>query len=291
MCGRGRVTLASVGAIALSIGVVSPGLSDSGAIPPRLPDSVDVQQANTSQLQNLAQSITVKVISGQTWGSGILFQRQGQTYTVVTNRHVLNPSNTHSIQTPDGGIYSATAIEGSNFDGNDLGLLQFSSPNDYPIPSLNHSLPLAVGDEVFAAGFPFEGNPGFTFKTGQVSLLMDKAFNGGYQIGYTNSVEKGMSGGPLLNRQGVIVGINGMHAYPLWGNPYVFSDGSAPAPSMQEQMSQLSWAIPLQTFLIGTGQAVAPFPMPKLLPSSPGIPPLPDPIIYYPPASVPELLW
>ncbi|MFM6409050.1 MAG: serine protease, partial [Microcystis sp.] len=61
-------------------------------------------------------------------------------------------------------------------------------------------------------------------------------------------IKNGMSGGPLLNRQGKVIGINGIHAYPLWGKSYVFADGTVTSPALWEQMSRLCWAIPIRTF-------------------------------------------
>jgi hypothetical protein len=43
------------------------------------------------------------------------------------------------------------------------------------------------------------------------------------------------------------VGINGLHANPIWGDPYVFEDGSYPTDAQREQISQYSWGIPLET--------------------------------------------
>lgn len=212
-------------------------------------------QLSAEQLYQLAQSITVKVLSGQNWGSGIIINHQGQVYTVVTNEHVLifGDGESYPIQTPDGQTHQADLVKTIHFGENDLGLLQFRSANAYTVASLGDSSQIAVGDEVFAAGFPFEADPsqsqGFVFTTGKISQLIDKVLVGGYQIGYTNDIEKGMSGGPLLNGQGKVIGINSMHKYPLWGNPYIFTDGSVASEVMQEQMSQLSWAVPVQTFL------------------------------------------
>ncbi len=204
-------------------------------------------RGSVSQLQQLARAITVKVFSGDTWGSGIVIQKQGQVYTVVTNEHVLVAGNGHRIQTSDGRVYSARVVKGDRFGGNDLGLLQFSSAAAYTVATLAASSSLQVGDEVLAAGFPIEGNPGFSLAAGQISLLPEKALEQGYQLAYTNDIQKGMSGGPLLNQQGQVVGINGMHAYPLWGDPYVFQDGSLPCPAMRDVMVKSSWAIPIET--------------------------------------------
>ncbi|MCA1992984.1 MAG: serine protease [Coleofasciculus sp. S288] len=213
-------------------------------------------ELSVQQLSQLAKSITVKVLSGETWGSGILIHRQGPIYTVVTNEHVLTPGygKPYRIQTANGRLYSAIVPRTVGFNGNDLGVLQFRSDTGvYAVASLGDSSTVAQGNEVFAAGFPF-GSTGFVFTTGQISLLLDKALEGGYQIGYTNDIQKGMSGGPLLNRQGQVVGINGRHAYPLWGNGYLFKDGSAPSQQLQEQIIQLSWAVPMETFVQQAGQ-------------------------------------
>ena len=201
-------------------------------------------------LDRVAKSITVKVRSGNSWGSGILLQRQGQVYTVVTNRHVLNLGDyPYIIETPDGDTYEANLPSiNMPFGGNDLAVLQFRSLDKfYQIASLKSSRTLSEGDRVFAAGFPFDGR-GFVLTKGWVSLLPDRDLEQGYKIGYTNDIQKGMSGGPLLNSQGEVVGINGMHAYPLWGDPYVYRDGSLPSADVRDRMIALAFAIPIDTF-------------------------------------------
>lgn len=205
-------------------------------------------------LRDQARLITVKVLSGDSWGSGILIQQQGQLYRVLTNEHVLQTGNEYRIQTLDGRVHLASRYQAVSLNGNDLALLQFRSTDAvYTVARLGKAVTLAVGDEVLAAGFPFETDvsqpTGFKFTDGQVSLVTEKALDGGYQIGYTNAVEKGMSGGPVLNLQGEVVAINGMHPYPLWGDPYVFEDGSKPCAPMHDLMVKSSWAIPIETFI------------------------------------------
>jgi len=208
------------------------------------------QKLTVAQVKNEARAITVKVLSGYGGGSGILIKKQDQTYTILTNDHVLAVGESHRIQTPDGKIYQGELLRNQSFEGNDLVLLQFKSASEYAVARLASS-PLVVGDEVFAAGFPGEDaaeKRAFEFLSGSISFLCPKALAGGYQIGYSNPVPKGMSGGPLLNSRGEVVGINGMHAYPLWGDPYVFKDGSKPDLPM-DLMLRSSWAIPIETFV------------------------------------------
>lgn len=219
-----------------------------------LAQSLDQNQAE-QQLYAVARSITVKVLSHESWGSGILIQKQGNVYTVLTNAHVLNQSygNLIRIQTPDGKIYVSQPVKEFRRSDNDLALVSFHSSEKYSIASLYSSPLPSVGDNVFASGFPFETErpqgKDFMFTQGQVKSISNKAFAQGYQFGFTNLIKVGMSGGPLLNSKGKVIGINGLQANPLWGNPYVFSDGSIASGSIAGQMSQLSWAIPIQAFL------------------------------------------
>lgn len=222
--------------------------------------ALTVEQQNKIQREKVLQfleirsrSITVKLFSGNTWGSGILIHRQGDQYFVLTNEHVLLMGSQYKVQTPDGRSYSGFLYQKTQFQGNDLALLYFNSAAKYAIAPVGKSSTLRVGNQVFAAGFPIQAKMaekgGFQFTQGQISLLVAKPFEGGYQIGYSNKVVKGMSGGPLMNSQGIVVGINGMHAYPLWGDPYIFQDGSSPPITLQRMLINSSWAIPMETFL------------------------------------------
>ncbi|MCP2727067.1 serine protease [Limnofasciculus baicalensis] len=51
----------------------------------------------------------------------------------------------------------------------------------------------------------------------------------GYRLGYTNEIVEGMSGGPIFNSKGLLVGINGRMKYgePAFGI-YGFEDGTQP---------------------------------------------------------------
>ncbi|MDF5726870.1 MAG: serine protease [Rhizonema sp. PD38] len=222
------------------------------------------QISTTDKLKQQAESITVRVLSGNGGGSGTLIAKQGQVYTVLTNKHVLTSGESYRIQTPDGFVYSADVVKKVNFGVNDLALLQFTSlGSNYAVASLPEKSKLVQetgvlknlveNEEVFAAGFVDDANgndqgkPPLKFNTGKITLLLDKSFQGGYRIGYTNDIQKGMSGGPILNSRGELIGINGVNAYPLFGDPYVFEDGSKPNDDLKEKMTRSSWGVPIQT--------------------------------------------
>lgn len=203
------------------------------------------------QLYRTARSITVKVFSGDTWGSGILIRRKEYSYIVLSSAHLINSATTYKVQTSDGHIFSARLLRSYHTSNHDIGFLEFHSEQfNYEVASLSNST-VTPGDPVIAAGYSFEAesnnSDGFVITQGKISWLLDQALINGYQIGYTNDVGQGMSGGPLLNVYGQVIGMNGMDKYPLWGTPYVFKDGSVPSKEFQEKMRYYSWAIPINT--------------------------------------------
>lgn len=198
------------------------------------------------KLKDRATKITVKVQSGSAQGSGILIDKQGSIYTVVTNAHVIKEGAKHAVMTFDNKQHEAKLLV--RFDeqagDDDLAVLQFDSPHgEYEVAELRRASTLNPTEKVVAAGFPGTKEQ-FALKYGDFSIRLPQALKGGYQIGYLIDVEKGMSGGPLLDDWGQVVGINGKHQ-PLWSNSYDYEDGSQPSQPVEE-LDQYSWAIPIE---------------------------------------------
>ncbi|MBD2611883.1 trypsin-like peptidase domain-containing protein [Nostoc punctiforme FACHB-252] len=222
-------------------------------------------QLSVEQLQKLAKNIAVKILASELLGSGTLLQRQGEIYTVITNAHVLRAAKPlYQIQTSDGRVYQATVLQLAKFQQNDLAVLQFRSPDIvYSVANIPDASNLRVGNEVFVGGFISNlatqkqstlTKTQFVFTSGKVTLLLDKALEQGYQIGYTNDVRKGMSGAPLLNIRGEVVGINSLHKDPLWETPEVYQDGSQPEAHLQELITRSSMAVPIRKELLQNHQ-------------------------------------
>lgn len=203
---------------------------------------------STEPLQQVAKSITVKVKAGNSNGSGTLIKKDGGYYAVLTNQHVLIGGEPYRIQTQDGMIHRATALSiKEQLNQKDLALLVFRSDTEYQVATVAAaSAKPSLNEEVFAAGFPFDSKQ-IAFTKGKVSQWSEKSLKGGYQIGYSNEIEKGMSGGPMLNWRGELIGINGMLAYPPFGNPYVFEDNSQPTDTQRQEMIRSSWGISIET--------------------------------------------
>jgi S1-C subfamily serine protease len=218
-----------------------------------------LSELSQPQLKQQATTITVKVLSTQFLGTGILLKRQNNIYTILTNAHVLEADEPpYKIETPDKQIHQAKVSKKANFGKYDLAILEFSSSKNYSIATIGTQP--KIGDEVFIAGFPAneETVKNFTFTTGKIALVLEKALERGYQIGYTNQLEKGMSGGALLNKQGELIGVNGMHAYPIWDTPSVFIDGKPATETLHQQIVRLSWAVAIEKLNLSPPRSQSP---------------------------------
>lgn len=220
---------------------------------------------STKQIATTARQISVRILTHEGMGTGIIIARQGHIYEVLTNSHVVNnPDQNYTILTADGQTHAVQRLQSSQFGDKDLALVQFASDRTYQVAAIGDSNALSIGDPVYAAGFPSWhwvnsqaiedtrnwGIRAFRFTEGIVKMLPEKSLQQGYQLGYTNEIESGMSGGPVLDKEGRLIGVNGGLKYPPQGKiAFIFADGTMPSEALFQQMESLSWAIPINTFL------------------------------------------
>lgn len=210
------------------------------------------------RVNHAAKNITFKVYDDENFlGSGTLISRQQNQYFVLTNKHVLRSGKSpYQVKAPDGKFHDALALDPNTFPHEDLIVLSFQSDRaEYKTPEFNDYSRLRIDEAVFAVGFPLVStsknetlqaiSPSLNITEGQVTSILDKPLLEGYQIAYSNDVRKGMSGGPLLNQAGKVVGVNGKQAYPLWDVPDLYQDKSPVDGSLQSLINRSSLAIPI----------------------------------------------
>jgi Trypsin-like peptidase domain/WD domain, G-beta repeat len=169
---------------------------------------------SSKQVNNIAKQITVR-IDGTDKGSGVIVKRQGNVYTVLTNAHVLRKKGKYTVQTQDDKIHDINYQNVKFLPNNiDLATFQFSSDKTYTIAKLSNSDDVFWGDRIYVTGYPMPdkqiAKPTLTFLAGGISDILDEPNPSGYALVYNNPAKKGMSGGPVLNEEGEVVGINGM---------------------------------------------------------------------------------
>ena len=140
-------------------------------------------------------------------GSGVVIDTNG---TILTSLHVITQAIEIQVIFPDGTQSDANVV--STDPANDIATLRPQQPPAQVVPAvLGNPGALRVGDQVFAVGNPF-GLYG-SMSAGVVSGL-DRPFqppNGAPKmqglIQFDSAVNPGNSGGPLVNRDGEVVGV------------------------------------------------------------------------------------
>jgi S1-C subfamily serine protease len=138
--------------------------------------------------------------------SGVIVDAEGY---IVTNYHVIDNADRKSIKVnlPDGRTRVAQVI--GHDAKNDLAVLKIDADNLIPAP-WGDSDRLEVGELVWALGNPFGLDNSLTF--GIVSAKARRGLNAEYRyneyLQTDAAVNPGNSGGPLVNMNGEIVGIN-----------------------------------------------------------------------------------
>jgi S1-C subfamily serine protease len=141
-------------------------------------------------------------------GSGFLIDSKGH---ILTNYHVIEGAQQIEVTLGDRSRYAAHVL-GSD-TRNDVALIQIDAPRSRQLPflTMGDSDSLQVGQSVLAIGNPF----GFesTLTTGVVSALKRTVQTGPQTfidgaVQTDAAINQGNSGGPLLNSQGEVIGIN-----------------------------------------------------------------------------------
>ncbi len=167
-----------------------------------------------TEVNNIAQTFTVR-IDGDGIGSGVIFERKGETYFVLTNRHVVSKDGRYEIHTQDGASYPV--YYSKELPGLDLAVLQFNSNKNYPSANLGNSDQTREGMTVYVVGWadrlPGINERSYQFTNGSIRSRLQNP-DEGYALVYNNEAIPGMSGGPVLDENGNLIGINGRATQP-----------------------------------------------------------------------------
>ncbi|MBD1219475.1 MAG: tetratricopeptide repeat protein [Aphanizomenon flos-aquae Clear-A1] len=198
------------------------------------------------ELEAKAKQITVRIDSSSgSNGSGIIIAKEiakeGDIYTVLTAAHVVcKPPdktgkcepNTYKILTVDGKEHPVEPSTIKLEEGVDLAVVKFTSRENYQVATLAN-YPIQDDEYMFTAGYPRLGEKSpwrftlgqiYSKERGSLTITPTKSdFNnnssstaqsavsltGGYELVYSSITFGGMSGGPVLDSQGRVIGIHG----------------------------------------------------------------------------------
>lgn len=176
------------------------------------PQMVVPQALDEQAIASLAKEITV-IINGQNPGSGVIIGKKDNTYYVLTAKHVVATQDEYEILTADGTKHALNYGMVKKLPGVDLALAQFTSSQNYRVAEIGDSDTATEGVTVYTAGWPHPGRAIteriYQMTTGRISGRSLKPLEDGYALIYTNITRSGMSGGPVLDERGRVIGIHG----------------------------------------------------------------------------------
>ncbi|GMH37712.1 hypothetical protein BSKO_05585 [Bryopsis sp. KO-2023] len=199
-------------------------------------------------------------------GSGFIFGEEG---LILTNYHVVSAALSQPqrgnnqasvlVSLQDGRVFEAELV---NFDKpSDLALVQIHSDDSLPTVKLGHSGSLRVGEWVLALGSPLHLRNSVT--AGIISCVDRKAkelgLAGTHGIDYIQTdaaINQGNSGGPLVNLEGEVIGVNNMKVLAADGVSFAI-----PVDTAKEVISQL----------LLSGRVLRPYLGIKMLPINPRV--------------------
>ena len=172
-----------------------------------------IAQALSPEEVNLrAKQVTVR-IDGANTGSGAIVDYSNKVYTVLTNWHVMKNPGDYVVQTIDGRQHQVDSASIKQLPGLDLAVLQFNSNENYQVAETGDSSNLNEGQSIYFAGYPgelrTEDNRYYRFFTASLVGILPKSTDNGYSLIYSGEAFPGMSGGPVYNQEGYMIGIHG----------------------------------------------------------------------------------
>jgi serine protease Do len=191
------------------------------------------------------------LLSPKDGGSGVIIAKTDKTYTVLTANHVVkNPNAEYQVFTSKQKSYAVKgvkALQGSPGQP-DLAVVTFESPEEQAIAPVSNSDDASIGSGIYISGFPMTGDGSaereFEFTAGQVTSRPASKPEG-YTMRYDAVTRRGMSGGPVFDVSGRLVGIHGQGDRES-GTVKLESGGSV---TNAEIKTGFNAAIPINTFM------------------------------------------
>ncbi len=139
--------------------------------------------------------------TGEALGTGFIISSDGK---IATNLHVVSEFHQAGVQLASGEKFDSFTIIA--FDQRkDIAIIKIPG-FDLPTIALGNSNNIQVGEPVLVMGSPLGLQGSVT--AGVISAVRDDPSDGGFKVLQTDaSANPGNSGGPLVNRQGQVIGI------------------------------------------------------------------------------------
>lgn len=163
-----------------------------------LPQNLTVQQ-----IVQFVSPALVHIESTMGTGSGMIIEKDG---IVLTNAHVVQGVNSVIVRLNDKSVHGADVI--GRDETIDLAILRIETVGSYPVILFGESTAndLLVGEEILAFGFPLGLSEDVSVTRGILSAR--QVLDGRTWLQTDATIHPGNSGGPLVDSNGYVIGIN-----------------------------------------------------------------------------------
>ena len=173
-------------------------------------------ERSVSTLAEHGRNITVKIESS-TQGSGVLVERSGNLFKILTSWHVLrsvSKGEEVDVILNSGEVFQAKSETIKRLGSVDLAEIWFAAKKDLVVAKIGNPANAAMGTTLYAMGYPLATTAVprriFRFVRGELIANASQAMPNGYELIYSNPTLPGMSGGAVLNQNGELIGIHGL---------------------------------------------------------------------------------
>ena len=191
--------------------------------PPPNPERVAATRSIADVVRSIAPGL-VQIVTPTGDGSGFVVSDDG---LIVTNAHVVDQYPSVSVRLVNGQLHSGRVL--GRDETLDLAVIKVDSRQAWQPMTLGEAADIDVGDEVIALGFPLGDELGrdYTVTTGIVSSL--RTYGSVERIQTDAALNPGNSGGPLVDRDGRVIGVNTSTATDYEGISFAISIASVRA--------------------------------------------------------------
>ena len=184
----------------------TPASSDKPVVNIQFIGGADLSDESKSSLADVVESIqasVVQIVAGGGSGSGFIVDAGG---LVITNEHVVAGERSVGVLLTNGCRYDGDVLERDATA--DLALVQIDGTGPFDAIAIGDPDGVRMGDEVLALGFPLADRIGINLTVTRGIISSTRTVSGVELLQTDAAVNPGNSGGPLVNRDGEVIGVN-----------------------------------------------------------------------------------
>ena len=218
---RGKIISAFLIILAFFLGIIGTILvykfvPDESVVINRNESSVTITESDTikasvEKAYDAVVLIEASTRSGKSTGSGFVYKKDDKNGYIITNAHVVSNATSVTITNSKGETYDAKILGSDAYA--DIAVLSTDAANVIKIAEIGDSSKIELGDTIFTIGSPLGSEYFGTVTKGIIAgknrlVGSDSIMLEAIQI--DAPINEGNSGGPLLNINGEVIGVNSM---------------------------------------------------------------------------------